>query len=374
MYIIIKISLIIINSLTKIIIQKIHKFSEMLKKIKSKFLSTFISNIGPYVVFCNAYQKGQNAELVKYMYTIEEKLKHIVFIELGWEEYKKFKNSHSDYYMNSIYAYYKNSLLFYETLPNSENLFLFFRKVIELYNEKIDTKISHVGSKIEYNIFKNNLPLKFSFEKDLRKQKDKYIRHKKCDLLRKKIKLSVLELKQFFYEYNDNMESQNTKLNKLTVDHWENNILNIKNNKKQTDNFKDLFKNCTMNNSNKITHIAENKILNNTNNEFKINIDDLSKSSVSETLKKDNNIYKINQRISKNHKNKIFVEVETNKIEKIKTNMYTSKSKKLSLHRNLSKYLLKKYKNHESEHPLIKNIKRKYSYIKFPYYNKTIIQ
>lgn len=339
----------------------------MLKKIISKLLANNICKNGPYVVFCSANREGQNEELVKYMYEVEKILKHIHFIELDWKDYKKFKNSGSDNYMNCIYAYFNNKLEIFEDNPNSDKLILFFQKVIDFHNKHIDYRISRVGSNIKNNFYEKGICLKNIADKN-----EKYIRNEKSRLLKKKVKLSISELKEIFVCKTDKFEIQKIMDNILINNHPENDIETDKECLKQSVRIKKLVKHNSNINNFYIYPNLENEIIE--NNKTKFNMENLKKNISFKFLKYDSHSNNVIKRKSEKSKEKPFYESSLENIEPKMTKKYIFKLNKLSLPSDLSEVLYHKYKSTKFEHPLIKKIKRKYSYIKFPFYNKIIVQ
>lgn len=154
----------------------------MLTKLHPVDLARRLCQIGPYVLFCNAECEGKNQELIKYIYEMNYTLKNISFLELKWEEYKKFKGIKSDNEMNHIYAYFKGEISISESNPTKENLFYFFKKCVELYNNKIDCKIHNIG------IRNKNIAKCGNIIEEL-ERKNIYI-YNKLKLLKKKINVS----------------------------------------------------------------------------------------------------------------------------------------------------------------------------------------
>lgn len=123
----------------------------MVIKIEAAKLAKYVNKKGLHVIFFNSSHPGKNMELVKYMYVMYNKLKHINFFELNWNDYKKFKNIKTDDVMNTVLAYYDGQIAISEPNPTSENLLNFFTICVNLFNEKIDESIYNIGSRQKIN-------------------------------------------------------------------------------------------------------------------------------------------------------------------------------------------------------------------------------
>lgn len=198
----------------------------MIIKIKPERLSKSVSKIGPFVIFFNAGTLGKNQNIVKYIYEVDKKLKDIKFLELNWTEYKKFRGILSDNDMNQILAYFKNKIEVSEQNPNSDNLFVFIERVVELYNKRLDDNINRLELRTKKYINPKSLLPQKETKINICDINERIILYRRAEFLRKKIKLSKIES---IRNVNDvNFKLKKSLLNRFINDKVENNINIVK--------------------------------------------------------------------------------------------------------------------------------------------------
>lgn len=155
----------------------------MALEIKADVLQRYLWRLGPYVLY---YKDIKNLDLIFLINKLIPTYKKIKFLQVEWNDYKRFNHINSDKEMNLICAYYSGKIEYSVDNPNEDELIIFLSKSLLLFNLKMENRASNVGKKSR-KIFDKEQPLKIKINERLSKRIEHRIEIRKNYYLNQRI-------------------------------------------------------------------------------------------------------------------------------------------------------------------------------------------
>lgn len=164
----------------------------MSKLIRWQDLRHHMKCKGFFLLFYNGKCEGYNKELVAYMNKLAAHYRLLDIFEIDLIKTKELPIDVKNDMMNKVHLYNNGGLIFEENYPNEEELNGIFKKVVNIYNTKIENKANNIGSKKFGSVSSSSV----TKHKQISHYQKKQMERQKRFILRKRI-----EFKYFKFSY-----------------------------------------------------------------------------------------------------------------------------------------------------------------------------